>query len=833
MNNIKKKKKRSWFWSVVIFFFGLFFILSGFFIIWLSNLKIPDFKQFSERKVESSTKIYDRTGEILLYDVHRDIKRTIVPFEEIGGNLIKATVAIEDSEFYNHKGIRLSSILRATVWAKLTGKKIQGGSTITQQVIKNTMLTSEVSLARKIKEWMLALKLEQSMSKNEILALYLNEAPYGGNVYGVKEASNLFFGKEPIDLSLAESAYMAAIPNGPTYYSPYGKNVDRLEGRKNLVLSRMLDVGLINKEEYQTAKEEEVVFLPQQKSGILAPHFVFYIKDYLDKKYGKNTLEEGGLKIITSLDYNLQEKVEKIVFEKAKENEINWGGKNAAAVVIDPKNGQILAMVGSRDYFNTTEIDGNFNVATAPRQPGSSFKPIVYALAFEKGYTDETVLFDVKTEFNSSCDPAGFDNRSTCYHPNNWNFVFTGPVTLRNALAQSINIVAVKLLHLVGVSDSIKMAQNLGVTTLKNDPSLYGLSLVIGGGETTLLDMTSVYSVFANDGIKNEPKSILEIYDKNNNLLEEFSLNPQRVLSSNTSKLISSVLSDNEARTPAFGAYSLLRINGIDSAAKTGTTNDNKDAWTIGYTPNIAVGVWVGNNDNVPMKKGGVAMAGPIWNAIMLEAIKGKPIERFEKPETYNQSTPSFLRGIWQNGKTYTIDIISNKLATEFTPEETRKEIFDYDVHTILHWVNKNDIFNDKKEDEIKDPLYNNWEYGVLNWWEKNKNNFPILPEIPSEYDDVHTNESLPVFNIIGLENKEYNKEEEIDIKIVLENEDFVKKIDIFINNTYLTFLKNKPFLFNFKPVNIPDIENNNILKIIIIDNIGNILEKTFPFNVR
>lgn len=333
-------------------------------------------------------------------------------------------------------------------------------------------------------------------------------------------------------------------------------------------------------------------------------------------------------------------------------------------------------------------------------------------------------------------------------------------------------------------------------------------------------------------GIRNDPISILEIYDKKDNLLEEFKSNPHRVLSSNTTRVVSSILSDNEARTPAFGAYSLLKIGGIDSAAKTGTTNDNKDAWTIGYTPNVAVGVWVGNNDNVPMKKGGVAMAGPIWNAIMLEAVKGKPVERFEKPEPNNQLVPPFLKGVWQNGKTYTIDTISNKLATEFTPEETKKEIFDYDVHTILHWIDKKDIFN-QKEDEVKDPLYNNWEFGVNKWWEENKNNFPILPEIPSEYDDVHTYESLPVFEIIGLKNKEYNKNDLIEIEIELENEDFVKKIDVFINNTYLTFLKNKPFYFGFKPLDIPDIENNNFMKIIIIDNIGNISEEIFPFKVK
>lgn len=832
MRKNKKKQKKSWFKSLLMLGLGLFFVLTGFFIIWVSNLKIPDFKQFDERKVESSTKIYDRTGEILLYDVHRDIKRTIIPFEEMGENITKATVAIEDSEFYNHKGIRISSIIRATIWAKLTGRKIQGGSTITQQVIKNTLLTSEVSLARKIKEWMLAIKLEQNMDKNDILALYLNEAPYGGNIYGIKEATKYFFAKDPVDLTLAESAYMAAIPNGPTYYSPYGKNKDKLDGRKNLVLSRMLEVGLINENEYQEAKEEKVVFLPQQKGGILAPHFVFYVKDYLENKYGQNTLEEGGLKVITTIDYELQEKIEKIILEKSKENELNWGGKNAASVVIDPKTGQILAMVGSRDYFDR-EIDGNFNVATAKRQPGSSFKPIVYALAFEKGYTDETHLFDVRTEFNSSCDPSGTSNKESCYNPDNWNNAFVGPVSLRNALAQSINIVAVKLLYLVGISDSIKMAQNLGITTLKNDPNLYGLSLVIGGGETTLLDMTSAYSVFANKGIKNSPKSILAVYDRNDNLLEEFSLNEERVIDENVTNIISSILSDNEARTPAFGSYSLLRVPGVDAAAKTGTTNDNKDAWTIGYTPNIAVGVWVGNNDNIPMKKGGVAMAGPIWNAVMVEALRNKEVEKFEEPKPLDPSLPPVIRGIWQNGQTHIIDTISGKLATEYTPEETKKEVFDFNVHSILHWIDKNNPLNKEIPEEITDSQYNSWEYGVNNWWQQNKIKYDYEIEIPTEYDDVHTSLSKPVFEVIGLENKKYNKEDNILVEIKMESRNIIKKIDVFVNNTYLTSLKNKPYVFNFKPVDISDINQKNNIRIIVLDVLGNKSEEILGFDIE
>ncbi len=831
MRKNKNKQRKPWFKSLIILGFSVFFVLSGLFIIWVSNLKIPDFKQFSQRKIESSTKIYDRTGTILLYDVHKDIKRTIIPFEEMGENITKATIAIEDSEFYTHKGIRISSIIRATVWAKLTGRKVQGGSTITQQVIKNTILTSEVSLSRKIKEWILAVKLEQTMSKNDILALYLNEAPYGGSIYGIEEATKSFFGKTPKELTLAESAYMAAIPNGPTYYSPYGKNKDKLDSRKNLVLSRMLEVGLINEEDCLKAKEEKVTFLPQQKGGILAPHFVFYVKDYLDNKYGQNTLEEGGLKVITTIDYELQEKVEKIVLEKSKENEINWGGKNAAVVVIDPKTGQILSMVGSRDYFDK-EIDGNFNVTTAPRQPGSSFKPIVYALAFEKGYTDQTHLFDVRTEFNSSCDPSGTSSRENCYTPDNWNNAFVGPVSLRNALAQSINIVAVKLLYLVGVSDSIKMAQNLGVTTLKNDPNRYGLSLVIGGGETTLLDMTSVYSVFANKGLKNKPKSILAVYDKNNNLLEEFTPEPQQVIKENTTKIISSILSDNEARTPAFGAYSQLRINGVEVAAKTGTTNDNKDAWTIGYTPTVAVGVWVGNNDNVPMKKGGVAMAGPIWNAVVVEALKGKNKEGFEKPDQIDQGIPPVLRGVWQNGQTSIIDTISGKLATEYTPEETKKEIFDFNVHSILHWIDKNNPLNKNIPENITDSQYNNWEYGVNEWWQKNRNRYQTEIDIPDEYDDIHTTSSKPIFEITGLENK-YSKEEEVAGEIKIESKILIKKIDVFINNTYLTSIKNRPYIFSFKPLDILNINIDNTIKVIVVDVLGNMSEQVLNFNLE
>ncbi len=831
VSKIKKIKLKNLFLIIL----GISLIFISILMIWISTLQIPDFKSFIDRKVKSSTKIYDRTGEILLYDVHENIKRTVIPYEEMGVNILNSTVAIEDSEFYQHKGIRISSIIRATIWAKITGKKIQGGSTITQQLIKNTLLTPEVSISRKIKEWILATKLETVMSKDDILALYLNEAPYGGNIYGVEEASRAFFGKKPKELTLAESAYLAAIPNGPTYYSPYGKNKSKLDERKNLVLKRMLELSFIKEEDYNKAKEENVIFLTKQPFNIGAPHFVFFVKDYLEKKYGENALESNGYKIITTIDYDLQQKVEEIALKNAKENEKNWDGSNAAVVVIDPKTGQILAMAGSRNYFDTDNIDGNFNVAIAPRQPGSAFKPIVYSLAFEKGFTDKTTLFDVKTEFNSSCSPDGLSKNKNCYNPDNYDNAFRGPMTLHDGLAQSINIIAVKLLYLVGVSDSIKMAQNLGITTLKNDLNIYGLSLVIGGGETTLLDMTSVYSVFANDGVRNPYQSILSMEDMNGNIIEKYENNPQSVLKTNTTNILSDILSDNEARTPTFGSNSILNIPGREVAVKTGTTNDNKDAWTIGYTPSVAVGVWVGNNDNKPMKKGGAALAGPIWNAVMTEALKKTTVENFKNPEVIDPSLSPILRGVWQGGETFTIDSISKGLATIYTPEEFKKEIPITNVHSILYWMDKKNPLETKAGLGINDPQYRNWEYGIERWWNLNKYKYQIITEQdkPSYEDNVHTETSKPIFEVIGIENnKIYKKDENINISINPLDITNIKKIDIFLNNVYITSLKSYPFATSFVPQNITGISNKNTLRIICVDKIGNTLEKTIIFNI-
>ncbi|MBA3551142.1 penicillin-binding protein, partial [Patescibacteria group bacterium] len=426
-----------------------FLFAAGGVILWVATLKIPDLQSFQDKVLAGSTKLYDKTGEVLLFDLNENARQQVVPFDEISPILKKATIAIEDKDFYEHQGINLTSIVRA-VFANITTMEFsQGGSTITQQVIKNSLLTADKKISRKIKEWVLALKLESVMSKDEILNLYLNGTSYGGNYYGIEEASKNFFAKSAKDLTLVESAYLAAIPQAPSRYSPYGKNRNLLDARKNLVLLKMNEVGYITDEEYEKAKTEVVTFKAQERNNIKAAHFVMYVKDYLIEKYGEEEVESGNLKVITTIDYNLQQKAEKIVKKYALDNEKNFNSENAALVAIDPKNGHILTMVGSRDYFDE-EIDGNFNVTTAHRQPGSAFKPFAYLTAFNKGFTPDTVLFDVPTQFSTTCDADGnpLSSGASCYMPQNYDLNFRGPMTMRNALAQSINIPAIKALYL-------------------------------------------------------------------------------------------------------------------------------------------------------------------------------------------------------------------------------------------------------------------------------------------------------------------------------------------------------------------------------------------------
>jgi len=833
-----RRNKRFW-KNVILFSAGIFIFITALVILWLSSLRIPDFHSFEERKVENSTKIYDRTGEILLYDIHQNTKRTDITFENMGVNIKNATVAIEDSEFYNHGGIRITSIIRAVLSNFLGTGRTQGGSTITQQLVKNTLLTQEKSYTRKIKEWVLSIKIDNSIPKEKILEYYLNEAPYGGNVYGIEEASRTYFNKKAVDLTLAEAAYLAAIPQSPTLLSPYGKNKDKLEARKNLVLSRMLEINFISKDEHDKAKKEVVTFVPQATIGIKAPHFVFFIKDYLEQKYGSDLVEKGGLKVTTTLNYDLQEKGELIVKEGALKNKKDWNGENASLVAIDPKSGQILTMVGSRDYFDK-EIEGNFNVATARRQPGSSFKPFIYATAFNKGFTPETVLFDLSTEFQSTCDALGKakpgHSQKDCYMPNNYDGKFRGPMSLRDALAQSINVVAVKLFYLAGTMESLKTAEDLGISTLA-DISRYGLTLVIGGGEVSLLDMTSAYGVFANNGLRNPYTGILKIEDQNGKILEEFQPNEQGVLPKNTALLLSDILSDEKSRIPTFGAHSVLYIPNRDVAVKTGTTNNNKDAWTIGYTPSISVGVWAGNNNNQPMKKGGAALAGPIWNKFINEALKILPDEKFEKPNMEVDPTklkPALL-GFWQGNESFFIDKISGKLATANTPKETLEERVITNVHSILYWLDKKDILGPPPENPSNDPEFEHFEIPIQNWWAQNKDKYRITTwaEKPSGVDDVHTDSSKLIVSIVEPNtNTTYLPNQKINLKITSSGPYPLLKIDIFINNSYLG-THEAASGFYFVPSELENVQAQNELKIISYDTVYNRSETTLMFRVQ
>ncbi len=679
---------------LVLATFILFF--SGVFVLWVSSFRIPALEDISERKIDQSIKIYDRTGEILLYDTSRDTKRALVPLEDISPYARLAALAIEDRNFYSHNGFQLRSFLRAILVNVTTLSFSQGGSTITQQVVKNSILTKDKTPARKLKELILALKLEKVLTKDEILSLYLNEIPYGGTIYGIEEAARNFFDKPAKDLSLAESAYLAALPKAPTYYSPYGSHKDDLETRKNLVLTEMLENGFVSQEEFSTAANEVVEFKPRQNTGgIKAPHFVFFVMEELAKMYGEETLAGSGFKVVTTLNYDIQAEAESVAKKYGEINKERFRAENNAVVVIDPKNGDILAMVGSKDYFDK-EIDGNFNAALGHRQPGSTFKPFVYSVLLNRGYTDKTVFFDAPTQFSPSCPPDRFETDDICYSPVNYDDKFRGPITMRSALAQSINIPAVQALYLAGVKDSVDLAKSLGIESL-TDLSAYGLSLVLGGGAVSLLDITSAYSVFANDGVRNKYNPILWIEDGEGNIVDRRSSSPSRVLPEETARTISSILSDNEARAPSYGLTSPLYVQSRDVAVKTGTSNDYRDAWIIGYTPNVAVGVWAGNNDNSEMEKRVAGfIVSPMWRELMDKILLSLPVEPFFRPanETLETLKPVLRGEVGEPGK---------------------------EIHSILYWVDKKDPRGPVPQDPSKDPQFNNWEYAVRLWLSQNR----------------------------------------------------------------------------------------------------------------
>lgn len=626
-----------------------------------ASLGLPFPGKVSAARAEASS-IYARDGTTLLYKIRGDKNRTAIAFDQMPKCIKDATVATEDKSFYKHQGLDPRGLGRAILVNFETGGTTQGGSTITQQLVKNALLSPDRTVTRKAKELILSLEIEQMFSKNDILHLYLNEIPYGNNAYGIEAAAQTYFTKDARGLTLSECSTLAAMPRAPTFYSPYNSpDPNRLKNRSKFVLDRMAEEKMITPEQTIQAKAEidgGLQFAAARGEDIKAPHFVLYVREQLEKKYGTKVTQEGGLNVVTTLDIDKQNIAEDVIKDAARTKFAGYGASNAALTSIDPKTGQILAMVGSVDYFDTAH-DGNVNVATAERQPGSSFKPVVYLAGFKKGYDPNlhlaynpaTLLWDVKTDFGGG------------YAPNNYDQKFRGPVSARDALQQSLNVPSVKMLDLVGIGDALGLAHQLGITTL-NDPDRYGDSLVLGGGEVKLVDLTSAYAVLANQGTagfstpnanntRTTNTAILQVKDAKNKVLDKYDdSKKQEVVSKDLAFQITDVLTDDRARAPQFGRNSALTLAGRDAAAKTGTTDSFRDAWTVGYTPQLAAGVWLGNNDNSPMNRvGGSLGAAPIWQAYMERTLANQPAAKFDRPAGIKDVKVDKLTGLLPSNK--------------------------------------------------------------------------------------------------------------------------------------------------------------------------------------
>jgi len=628
-----QKKGRKLFFVLKLLVFCFLFILFCLFSLFVYYTKdLPRPERFVERQLSESTKIYDKSGQVLLYEVYGEERREWAPLEKIPQYLQQAVIATEDANFYQHPGVDFRGMINAILANLKIMKPTYGGSTIPQQLIRSTFLTLDKTAERKIREIILSLEMNRRHPKEQILEWYLNQVPFGRNAYGVEAASQVYFRKSVSEISLAESAALSAMIQSPSFYM---NNLERLFIRKDYVLNRMASEGFISKEEAEEAKKEEINIVDFSHS-IKAPHFTLWVQRQLEETYGRAFLEQRGFKILTSLDWELQQLAEETVKEGVEKNKA-YNSHNAALIAIDPKSGEILAMVGSADYFGepfpkecvsgvNCQFDPRFNATVGTksspgRQPGSAFKPFVYATAFQKGYNDKTIINDTPT-----CWPQAVGN----WCPRNFDGLFRGPVTLRSSLAQSLNIPSVITLEkLAGYLDSIETARAMGITTL-GDPKQYGLSIVLGGAEVKLLDMASAYGVFATEGLRTPPSAILRIEDSRGNTFFENKKTPVRVLERSAARLINDILSDNEARAPMFGPRSSLYFENYQVAAKTGTSQDSRDGWIIGYTPSLVTGVWVGNNDNSPMRMAAAELlAGPTFNSFMRKAFSKYPPENF------------------------------------------------------------------------------------------------------------------------------------------------------------------------------------------------------------
>jgi penicillin-binding protein 1C len=809
MSHILKKRRPGVILSLAI----TLSVGGGIFFVYLLGISrsLPPVEQLEGAIVSQSTKIFDRTGENLLYEIYDEEKRTVVPAEDIPELAKKAVIAIEDEHFYTHPAFDLKAILRALTIDLIHGRVTQGGSTITQQLARNAFLTPRRSVSRKLKELVLAYRIEKIYDKEQILALYLNQVPFGYNSYGIEAASRLYFNKSAKNLSLGEAAMLAALPQAPSYYSPWGTHADELERRRSFVLKKMRELDFIDDEQLTSALENKpgVVLIPPKANFNLAPHFIMMVQDYLNQKYGDDFVRRAGLKVTTTLDKNLQELANSTIEKWSAVNAETYNAHNAALVAEEATTGQILSLVGSKGYSLPSEpedclegrtclFEGNFNVASQGlRQPGSTLKPFIYMTAFSGGLTPDAIVFDAPTEFSSNpACPAIVDysnDNPACYHPQDYDRLFRGPISLKNALGQSLNVPSVKVFYLAGIEKSLDILEKFGITSLK-DRGRYGLSLVLGGGEIRLAELVHAYTILAQEGIKRDQTIILKIEDSSGRTLEQYEDKNERVIDAQYPRLVNDILSDREQRLPLFRyIIKTTEIPGRQVAFKTGTTDDTTDVWTFGYTPDLVVGIWAGNNNREPLqgKSAGAVVAAPIWQEFMTGALKTRPALTFTKPDPIPTDNP-ILRG-------------------EFDPQNS---------HNILYHLNR-----------LSDPQYQNWETGVLFWLRNNPLPASIgeplytyasgkLPERGGSYGTIEIIVSSP-------KNGEFFKDA-ITGEALVRSSAGIGKIELYFNNRLIetksdNLGENYSYSFSFRPT---ESQPQNLLVVRLTDQNGNFISK-------
>jgi penicillin-binding protein 1C len=763
----------------IVVFFGMF--------AWFSR-DLPKPGQVVRRD-GFSTKLHDRNGE-LLYDLFDSERRNPITIGQVPEQLKQATIAVEDKDFYKHKGFDVLTIVRIP-YNMIFRQRVVGGSTLTQQLVKNVLLTNERTITRKFKEFVLALQIERTFTKDQILEMYLNEAPYGGTAWGVGAAAEIYFNKPVSDLTLVESAILAGLPQRPSAYSPFAGKTDETgellwKIRAKGVLRRMADDGYITELAHQEALAQlDTIQFSNGAVSVKAPHFVFYVRDQLEELFGEDIVERGGLKVTTSLDLELQEKAQQIVADEIEAVK-DFNITNGAAMVMDPRTGEILSMVGSRDYFSQ-EIDGQFNVAVdGLRQPGSSIKPVTYLAMFERGFHPGSMLADVATTFVAN------EQTDKPYEPKNYDGKFRGPVSLRDSLGSSLNITAVKSLAIVGVDNFLSQAYSMGFETLEptqENMKRFGLAVTLGGAEVHLIDTVSAYSSFANGGTKVEPVSILKVEDIDGSVLyENRPVEGPRVMSEEGAFLVNHVLSDNNARLMAFGANSLLNT-GKPIAVKTGTTNDQRDNWTIGWSQEIIVGTWVGNNDNSPMTRvaSGITGASPIWRKIINAALeKGYKTPEWVVPEGVEKVLVDRISGYpehdgYPSREEYVVkgtlpalpDPIHSKLklcrGENKLANEARVATGDYDEKEFVVL---------REDDPVSQDGRNRWQEGIQNWINGQENG---LYKVPTEY----CGEESELFITLRQPSNEtkYN-EQDLEVEVEAGSGSGIEKIEIIVNGS-------------------------------------------------